>query len=93
MKIKIKILPKKISYFFKKYHFLILGVVLVVLLAFNVFIYYKYVYLTVNAQIQPAGEEITINNDVLDKVMKNINEREDNLLRVETRKYYNPFND
>jgi len=89
----IKISPEKLSYLLKKYHFWILGVILVLLLSFNAFIYYQYVYSTINTQVEPPGGEITIDEYVLDKITENIEEREDNLSRVETRNYYNPFKD
>jgi len=89
----IRILPEKISYFLKKYHFWILGLIFVLLLSFNVFIYYKNVYLVIKTQVVPVGGEITIDQFVLDKIMGNIEEREDNLFRVKTKEYYNPFND
>ena len=89
----IRISPEKISYLFKKYHFWILGVILVLCLSFNAFIYYQYVYSITNTQVGPPDIRITIDEYALDKIMENIGEREDNLFRVETRSYYNPFKD
>ncbi|MBU1291985.1 hypothetical protein KKH07_00630 [Patescibacteria group bacterium] len=89
----IRISPEKISYFLKKYHFWILGLILFLLLSFSAFIYYKNVYLVINTQVESAGEEITIDEYILGKIMGNIEERENNLFRVETKNYYNPFKD
>jgi len=89
----IRISSEKISYFLKKYHFWILGLILLLVLSFSAFIYYKNVYLVINTRVESVGGEITIDEYALDKIMSNIEKREDNLFRVETKNYINPFKD
>ncbi len=92
MKIKINLSLEKISIFLKKYHFFILGIVLFLLLSFNFFIYYKYVYVVMNINVDPVDDRIVVDEDILEKVIENINERKENLIRVKTENYYTPFN-
>ncbi len=92
MKIRINLSLEKISIFIKKYHFLILGVVLFLLLSFNFFIYYKHVYVIMNININPVNDGVVIDEDILKKVIDNINERKENLIRVKTENYHTPFN-
>jgi len=93
MKIKVSFSPAKISNFLKKYHFWILGAILLLLLCFNAFIYYQHVYLIMNTKVIPTDSGIVIDQEILDKVTDQIDQREDNLKRVETEDYFNPFSD
>jgi cell division protein YceG involved in septum cleavage len=90
---RIKISPTKISNFLKKHYYWILGVIFFLLLCLNAFIYYQYVYLTVNTQPEAINREVAIDEETLNKIMENIGEREENLSRVRTTKYSNPFDD
>ncbi|MFH0906996.1 MAG: hypothetical protein ABIC36_03040 [bacterium] len=77
--------------FLKKNYFLILGIVFIVLFCFYVFVYYKYVYSIINIQIETDIEEVSINQDMLKEVLDNLEMRQENLLRVETIQYPDPF--
>jgi cell division protein YceG involved in septum cleavage len=90
---RIKISPQKISNFLKKYYFWILGAIFFLLLCLNAFIYYQCVYLTTNTQPKAIGREVTIDEETLNKIMKNIEERKESLSRAKTTKYFNPFDD
>lgn len=89
----IKFLPKKIFDYLKKYYLWIIGIIFILLISINIFIYYQYVYLTMKTPPELANEEIVINEKIFQKVQENIEKREDTLSRVEETKYYNPFND
>jgi len=88
----VKITFKKAHNFLKKYYFHILSIVFIILISFNFFIYYKYVYLLTNVEIETINEEVKIDQQTLQNVLDNINIREDNLNRVQTNKYFDPFN-
>jgi len=87
-----KISFKKIHNFSKKYYFYVLGTIFIILICFNFFIYYKYVYLLTNIDIGTINDEIKIDQQALQNVLDNINMREDNLHRIQTNKYFDPFN-
>ncbi len=93
MKFKCNFSTEKIACFLKKYYFWILGFILLALLCFNSFIYYNYVYLTMNAKVVPADGKISIDEEIIEKINIIIEEREDSLTRVKTKNYYNPFDD
>jgi DNA-directed RNA polymerase subunit H (RpoH/RPB5) len=63
------------------------------LLCWNALIYYQYVYLTTQVQPEPVIEKITVDQETLQKVLENLTIREENLSRVKTKKYFDPFND
>ena len=44
-------------------------------------------------EIKIIDHEVKIDKETLQKVLDNINMREDNLRRVQANKYYDPFND
>ena len=93
MKIKLTFSIEKTTYFFKRYYFWILGVILLILFCFNIFIYYQYVYLTTNTNVVPIDGRIVIDEEVIEKITKVIEEREDSLVRVKSKDYFNPFDD
>jgi|GEM_PF-1363491 len=93
MKIKINLSLERISSFLKKYHFFILGIIFILLLCFNAFIYYQYVYVATNMNVDPVDDRIVVDEDVLKKVIESIDERKDNLIRVKTESYSTPFDD
>ena len=93
MKIKHIFSIEKTSYFIKKYYFWILGLILLILLCFNIVIYYQYVYMTLNTKVVSVDGNIVIDQEIIGKVMEIIREREDSLIRVKTKDYFNPFND
>lgn len=83
---------KKTHNFLKKYYFYILIILFIMLISFNLFIYYKYVYLLTNVEIRIIDNEVKIDQETLQNVLDNIILREDNLYRVQTNKYFDPFN-
>lgn len=93
MKIKHIFSIEKTSYFIKKYYFWILGLILLILLCFNIVIYYQYVYMTLNTKIVSVDGNIVIDEEIIGKVMEIIEKREESLIRVKTKDYSNPFND
>ncbi len=84
---------EKISCFLRKYYFWILGVIFFLLLCLNAFVYYQYVYLTMNIQPEVADERVEIDGEALNKVIDDINKRGENLNRVKKGSYFNPFTD
>ncbi|MEA2113135.1 MAG: hypothetical protein U9P63_00535 [Patescibacteria group bacterium] len=88
----IKISFETISLFLEKYYKLILGIIFILLLCLNVFIYYKYVYLADKMEANATIESVSVNEEVLNKVLEEIDFREKTLMRVETNKYFDPFN-
>jgi len=85
-------LLETIYVFLSKYYRVILGVIFVLLLVFNVFISYKYVYLTMKVQPEPDIERVSIDQGLLENVLADLEEREDVLRRVKTSSYPDPFN-
>ena len=75
----------------EKYRRLILGIVFVLLISLNVFIYYQYVYSVMVARSEPELEEIKINQDNLGEVLDNLDQRQATLNRVERAGYADPF--
>lgn len=85
-------LLKKTYNFLKKYYFYILGVIFIILICFNFYVYYKYVYLLTDIEIGIINDEVKIDQETLQNVLDNIILRENNLDRVRTNKYFDPFN-
>jgi len=83
---------EKTHSFLKKYRFYILGIIFIILISFNFYIYYKFVYLLTDIEIEAIADEIEIDQQTLQNVLNNINIREDNLKRIQTNKYFDPFN-
>lgn len=81
----------KIYNFLKKYYRVILGIILALLICFNVFVYYQYVYLIIKSQDRPSLEKVTINQEILEEVLNNLEIREETLWRVEHTHYADPF--
>ncbi len=88
--IKIPSLAKTYN-FLKKYYPVVLGIILALLICFNLFIYYQYVYLTIRSQAKPSLEKVTIDQEILEEVLNNLNVREETLWRIEDTGYVNPF--
>jgi len=88
---RIKISSEKTADFLKSYHYGILGIILVIFLTFNAIAYYQYVYLTMNIKVDPDGQKVLVDKDTLDKIMESVDERENNLKRIEAGAYKNPF--
>ena len=86
-----KISPEKIYNFLNKYYRWILVTIFVLLICLNVFIWYQYIYLAVRAKPESQGKEIAIDQETLEKVLDNVNLREENLLRVKKTRYFSPF--
>jgi len=83
---------EKINLFLEKYYKLILGAIFVLLLCLNAFIYYNYVYLATKAEVSATVESVSIDEEVLSKVLGEIRIKEKALIRIETDKYFDPFN-
>jgi len=83
---------KKINSFLKKYYFYILGLVFIILICLNFFIYYEHVYLLTDMKIGIVNDEVKIDEEVLQNVLDNIDMREDNSRRIQENKYFDPFN-
>ena len=83
---------EKINSFLEKYYKLMLGLTLVMLLCLNAFIYYNYVYLATKAEISATIEIVSVDENVLNKVLEEIKIKEESLIRIETNKYADPFN-
>jgi len=92
MKLAIKkISLDKIHNFLSEYYRWILVTIFVLLICFNAFIYYQYIYLVVRARPEPQEREIAIDQETLEKVLGNVNLREENLSRVQKIRYFSPF--
>jgi len=77
--------------FLKKYYLTILGIILALLICLNVLIYYQYVYSTMKAQLEPTIEKVAIDQEILEKVLNNLDIRLKNLDRVRLTRYIDPF--
>jgi len=86
-----KIPPKKIYNFLRRHYRWVLAVIFVILICFNGFIWYRYIYLVVRAKLEPQETEIAIDQKTLEKVLDNVNLREENLSRVKRTRYLSPF--
>jgi len=86
-----KINLSKAYNFLKKYYRCILGIIFALLICINALVYYQYVYLMMKVQPEPVLEKIAINQEILQKVLDNLNIRDANLSRVKTTQYTDPF--
>jgi hypothetical protein len=89
-----KIFPfdfKKIYIILKAYQWRILAIFLFLLLCLNLFIFYQYAFCTTRTQLELEIEEVVINQEALEKVLANIEEREETLSRVLSTSYPDPF--
>jgi len=75
----------------KKYRLLILGIFFALLICFNALVYYQYVFMAMRAHPDPTIERAVINEENLNKVLDNLETREDNLMRVQKTDYADPF--
>ena len=75
----------------KKYRLLILGIFFAVLICFNALVYYQYVFMVMRAHPEPIIEKAVINDENLNKVLSNLETREDNLIRIQETQYADPF--
>lgn len=90
---KILIPFKQIYNFLNKYISRILVIFFVLLLILNAFVYYQYMYLVIKIDPEPVVKKTYINQETLERVLDDIYIREENLLRVQTSEYFDPFND
>ena len=90
---KINILPsiRKIHDFLKKHYPLILGIVFGFLLCLNLLISYIYIYRVITVQAEPIIDKTCIDQETLQKVLDNLDKRQENLSRVQTDWYKDPF--
>jgi len=82
---------EKIHYFLEKYYRLILGIFFALLICLNMLIYYQFVYLVMKARPDLTSEEVTIDQENLGKVLDNLDQRQENLKRIEHASYPDPF--
>jgi len=87
-----KVSLEQIYKFLKKYGPWILGFVFVALLAFNIFIYYQYVYQNLKKEPEVKVRKTLINQEKMQKVLRNLEIRQKNLERVLKKEYSDPFN-
>lgn len=87
----IKISSEKIYKFLNKYYKWILLAVFIILLCFNAYFYYKYIYLATEAQLEITHKEAGINQLTLQKILDNLDLRDRNLLRINSTDYRDPF--
>jgi len=85
-------LLKKTYNFFKKYYLYIIAILFIILVCISFFVYYKYIYLLTDVEMNIINDEVKIDQETLQNVLDNIILREDNLDRVRTNKYFDPFN-
>lgn len=82
---------KKLYLFIRTKKRIVLGLFFVLLLIFNILIFYQYIFLTTKAPTEFKSKETTIDNETLQKVLMNIEERQKTLQRVLNAEYSDPF--
>ena len=87
-----KLSLKKTYAFLKKCYLYFIFLLFIALIASNIYIYYTYIYLLTGDDIEAVNEEITIDQDNLGIILDSINERENNLKRIQNSNYRDPFN-
>ncbi len=92
-KITISLSLEKMTSFLDKRRLWIIGAIFVLLLCFNAFIYYQYIYRIMIVQPEPEIEKMVINQELLENFLNGITARQGNLSRVKTADYPDPFND
>lgn len=78
---------KKVYLFLRREQKTILAVIFALLLFLNALIFYQYVYLTVKKEPELKIEKIEINQEILGKILANIEKRQETLSRVLTTGY------
>lgn len=84
---------EKIHQLVRKYSAWLLSLVFIGLFVLIALAYYQYVYLTIKFEPVSGIEKPMIERQTLDQVLRNISVRENNLLRVQTDQYTDPFNE
>ena len=82
---------KKVYLFLRAYERWILAVIFLLLLSLNALIVYQYIYLVVNREPELKTEKIEINQEILKKILNDIEEREKTLSQVLKTQYPDPF--
>lgn len=85
------IVIEKIYKFLKKYYRWILGTLFLVLLFINILIFYQYVYLTIKKEPAFIKHQLSIDGQALQRILDNIQEREDSLDKVLKNQYPDIF--
>lgn len=90
---KLKKIPiQKINSFIKENYLKIGAVIFVLLIAANICVFFKYIYLpTSRVKVSSEIEQTKINESLLEEVLGDIEVRENNLKRVEGTNYRDPF--
>ncbi len=92
-KIKLpKINFENIRKIFNRYSFLLFAVGLLIVIAVNAFIFYKFAYLPLNGEPERSFRKLELKRDILAKFQDNLNKREETLKRIESKTYRDIFN-
>ena len=75
----------------KAYERWILGFILLLFLIFNALIVYRYIYLATNQKLELGLEKTEINQEILDKILEEIEERRETLSRALKTQYPDLF--
>ena len=82
---------RKTYFFLKAYEQWILGFILLLFLILNALIVYRYIYLATNQKSELGFEKTEINQEILDKILKETKERRETLSRALKTQYPDLF--
>ena len=82
---------EKTNHFLVRYYHFVLGIFFVLLICLGLMVYYQLVYLTMKAKPELTLEKTTIDQEKLEMVLNNLEQRENNLERIRQTSYSNPF--
>ncbi len=83
----------KILNFLGKYYLWIAGVVFLLCFILNIYIYYQSIYLVLNTPVDVESSELILDQELLDQVLGEIEQRKNQLEEIEGGYYSNPFAD
>ncbi len=83
----------RILAFLNKYYLWLVAAVFLILLAYNLCLYYQAVYSALNQPVDSVGSKLTVDQEVFDRVFENIKQREVKLEQVRQSQYPSPFAD
>ncbi len=78
--------------FLKKYSPWILALVFIIVVSLNALIYHRYVYSTISSQTEPEIKKTLVDYERLNRVLDDVDMRQNNLFRVKRNYYNDPFN-
>ncbi len=76
---------------FQKSYLWIVGALFFLLVASGGLVYYCYIYKVVRAEIEEPAIEISVNQQMLQEFLYDLEARQENLYRVRASKYFSPF--